>query len=60
MFHYIPLKYILFILLFLYWDDSFNKWFDGPDDPNYVFLQIQPETIRILNKHGEAPIELEL
>lgn len=43
-----------------FWDESFNKWFDGPEDPNYVFLQIQPETIRILNNHGEAPEELNL
>ncbi|USK31805.1 pyridoxamine 5'-phosphate oxidase family protein [Bacillus sp. F19] len=41
-----------------YWDESFNKWFDGPEDPNYVFLQIQPETVRILNIHGEPPQEL--
>jgi general stress protein 26 len=43
-----------------YWDESFNTWFDGPEDPNYVFLQIQPETVRILNNHGEPPQELTL
>ncbi|MBU8878993.1 pyridoxamine 5'-phosphate oxidase family protein [Bacillus sp. FJAT-29790] len=41
-----------------FWDESFNKWFDGPEDPNYVFLQIQPETVRILNNQGEPPQEL--
>ncbi|MFJ7976945.1 pyridoxamine 5'-phosphate oxidase family protein [Peribacillus sp. JNUCC 23] len=41
-----------------FWDESFNKWFDGPEDPNYVFLQIEPETVRILNIHGEHPQEL--
>ena len=41
-----------------YWDESFNKWFDRPEDPNYVFLQIQPKTVRILNIHGEPPKEL--
>jgi general stress protein 26 len=43
-----------------YWDDSFNQWFQGPEDPNYVFLQIQAETIRLLNLHGEKTQELNL
>ena len=43
-----------------FWDESFNQWFDGPEDPNYVFLQIQPETIRILNNQGGPPQELNL
>jgi general stress protein 26 len=41
-----------------YWDESFNQWFDGPEDPNYGFLQIQPEIVRILNTQGEPPQEL--
>lgn len=43
-----------------FWDESFNNWFEGPEDPNYVFLQIQPETIRILNNHGEPSQEFNL
>lgn len=43
-----------------YWDESFNQWFQGPEDPNYVFLQIQPETLRLLNLHGEKTQELNL
>lgn len=43
-----------------YWDESYKKWFDSPEDPNYVFLQIQPETVRILNMVGEPPQELTL
>ena len=43
-----------------FWDESFNKWFNGPEDPNFVFLQIQPETIRVLNIHDEPPKELTL
>lgn len=43
-----------------YWDESYKKWFDGPEDPNYVFLQIQPETVRILNMVGDPPQELTL
>ncbi|MGE8081489.1 pyridoxamine 5'-phosphate oxidase family protein [Peribacillus loiseleuriae] len=43
-----------------FWEESFNKWFDGPNDPNYVFLEIQPETVRILNLNGEPPQEFSL
>ncbi|MGG0655882.1 pyridoxamine 5'-phosphate oxidase family protein [Rummeliibacillus pycnus] len=42
------------------WEESFNQWFDGPEDPNYVFIQIQPEIVRILNVHGEPAEELVL
>ncbi|WP_350494521.1 hypothetical protein [Cytobacillus solani] len=40
------------------WNESFSNWFDGPEDPNYVLLQIQPEVIRLLNIHGEPSQEL--
>lgn len=43
-----------------YWDESYKKWFDSPEDPNYVFLQVQPETVRLLNMVGEPPQELTL
>lgn len=41
-----------------FWDESFNKWFNGPEDEEYVLLQIQPEIIRILNNNDEPPREL--
>jgi hypothetical protein len=31
-----------------------------PNAPNYVFLQIKPETVRILNNQGEPPQVLNL
>ncbi|AZU61641.1 pyridoxamine 5'-phosphate oxidase family protein [Neobacillus mesonae] len=43
-----------------YWEGTFRKWFEGPDDPNYVFLEIQPETVRILNLNGETAQELNI
>ena len=43
-----------------FWDESFNQWFNSPEDPNYVFLQIQPETIRVLNVQGGPAQELNL
>ena len=41
-----------------YWNDSFSKWFDSPEDPNYLLIKINPEIIRVLNLNGEAPQEL--
>jgi general stress protein 26 len=43
-----------------YWDESFKKWFESPEDPNFVFLEINPEIIRVLNMQGEPPQELTL
>jgi len=43
-----------------FWEESFNKWFDSPNDPNYVFLEIQPETVRIFNLNDELPQEFTL
>lgn len=41
-----------------FWNDSFANWFEGPDDPNYVFFEVQPEVIRLLNIYGGQPKEL--
>lgn len=43
-----------------FWDDSFTKWFSGPEDSNYVLLEIQPETIRILNNEGGEAQEFQV
>ncbi len=43
-----------------YWDESFEKWFNGPEDPNYVYLEIKPEMVRLLNLKDEPPQELKL
>lgn len=43
-----------------YWEEPFSKWFDGPEDANYVFLEIHPETVRILNMNGEPSQELNI
>ncbi|WP_110929203.1 pyridoxamine 5'-phosphate oxidase family protein [Bacillus massiliglaciei] len=43
-----------------YWSDSFKPWFEGPEDPDYIFLQIKPESIRLMNNNGNTPAELEL
>lgn len=43
-----------------FWDDSFNQWFESKEDPNYVFIQIKPQIIRMLNMKGNQVQELTL
>ncbi|MDM5213634.1 pyridoxamine 5'-phosphate oxidase family protein [Peribacillus sp. NJ4] len=43
-----------------FWNESFKDWFDGPKDPNYLILQIKPESIRLMNNNGEPSQELSL
>lgn len=42
------------------WNDHLKAWFDGPEDPSYVVLQINPSSIRLMNNNGEPPEELTL
>ncbi|WP_141992479.1 pyridoxamine 5'-phosphate oxidase family protein [Bacillus sp. B4EP4a] len=42
------------------WNESFEDWFEGSKDPNYLILQIKPESIRLMNNNGEPPQELSL
>ena len=42
------------------WNEEISKWFDGPNDPNYIVLKIAPSTIRYMNKEEETPQVLEL
>ena len=42
------------------WNEEISKWFDGPNDPNYIVLKIIPSTIRYMNKGEETPQVLEL
>ena len=42
------------------WNDSLKAYFDGPDDPKLVFLELTPTNIRLMNKSGEPPQSLDL
>ncbi|WP_164669371.1 pyridoxamine 5'-phosphate oxidase family protein [Virgibacillus doumboii] len=42
------------------WNSYLKNWFNGPDDPNYIVLEITPVRIRIMNKTGAEPKTLEL
>lgn len=41
------------------WNENMDHWFDGPEDPNYTVLEIEPAFIRLMNKTGESPKELD-
>lgn len=42
------------------WHDSMKAWFDGPEDPSLIVLEITPTDIHLMNKQGQPPITLEL
>ena len=35
------------------WNDELKAWFDGPNDPNYVILDITPARIEYTGKDHE-------
>lgn len=42
------------------WNEKMENWFDGPNDPNYIVLEIDPSQIRLMNNHGDSPEILQL
>lgn len=38
------------------WNDEFTKWFTGPEDPNYVILDITPSRIEYTGKGQEKQV----
>lgn len=42
------------------WIDDMQNWFDGPNDPKLVMLEIKPESIRLMNSTDEPPHTLDL
>ncbi|WP_210366238.1 pyridoxamine 5'-phosphate oxidase family protein [Bacillus sp. REN3] len=36
-----------------FWNKKMQKWIESPEDPDYIILEIQPETIRLMNNHGQ-------
>lgn len=43
-----------------FWNEQMKTYFEGPDDPNYIILEIKPLGIRVMNKKGQSPMELEI
>lgn len=42
------------------WTPYLESWFEGPNDPTFIVLEIEPIQISLLNKKGEAPKLLQL
>lgn len=42
------------------WNERMGKWLDGPNDPEYVVLEIKPDHIRLMNSEGNPPLDLDL
>ncbi|WP_138418820.1 pyridoxamine 5'-phosphate oxidase family protein [Aquibacillus sediminis] len=38
------------------WNDDLEPWFDGPEDPDYTVLHIDPSEIRIMNESDQPEI----
>ncbi|MFY4774078.1 pyridoxamine 5'-phosphate oxidase family protein [Metabacillus sp. RGM 3146] len=42
------------------WNKSLEPWFEGPDDPEYIVLEIKPSKIRLMNMKDNSPQTLEM
>ncbi|MCD7035161.1 pyridoxamine 5'-phosphate oxidase family protein [Metabacillus sp. GX 13764] len=42
------------------WNDHMKPWFEGPNDPEYIVLEIKPSKITYMNANGESPQTLEM
>ncbi|ESU32746.1 hypothetical protein G3A_09780 [Bacillus sp. 17376] len=36
-----------------FWNEKMQKWIESPQDPDYIILEIKPETIRLMNDNGK-------
>ncbi|MDM5318323.1 pyridoxamine 5'-phosphate oxidase family protein [Fictibacillus sp. b24] len=43
-----------------FWNDQMKHYFEGPNDPNYILLEIKPSLIRLMNAGEHEPQILEL
>jgi general stress protein 26 len=42
------------------WNGYLKPWFDGPEDPNYIVLEIKPSQVHLMNVQNKEPQTLEL
>lgn len=42
------------------WNEHLSGWFSGPDDPSLLIIAIKPTRMRLMNKKGEEPQNIEL
>ncbi|WP_059103568.1 pyridoxamine 5'-phosphate oxidase family protein [Shouchella shacheensis] len=38
-----------------FWNDTMGLYFDGPEDESMIILELQPETIRLMNSKDDTP-----
>jgi len=38
------------------WNKELEKWFDGPEDPNYVILELTPARMEYIGKNKEQGV----
>jgi len=41
------------------WNEQMKPYFTGPDDPELVILKITPDAMRLMNKKGEEPQQIQ-
>lgn len=41
------------------WNEHMKPYFTGPDDPDLVILRVTPESMRLMNKKGEEPKDIQ-
>jgi general stress protein 26 len=39
-----------------FWNERMKKWIESPNDPEFIILEIKPETIRLMNDNGEPEV----
>ncbi|WP_408009362.1 pyridoxamine 5'-phosphate oxidase family protein [Pseudalkalibacillus sp. A8] len=42
------------------WTNHMDRYFEGPDDPNFIVLEIQPTLFRLMNTEAKSPQVLEV
>ncbi|WP_173917808.1 pyridoxamine 5'-phosphate oxidase family protein [Halobacillus sp. Marseille-Q1614] len=42
------------------WTEQMEHWFNGKEDPDYIVLEIYPESIRLMNAGDKTPQTLEM
>lgn len=41
------------------WNEHMKPWFSGPDDPDLIILKVTPESMRLMNKKGQPPQDIQ-
>ncbi len=39
-----------------FWNERMKKWIESPNDPDFIILEIKPDSIRLMNDNGEPEV----